>query len=308
MLIKVNSNEFDSDLMNLVLDKRFNPLISFLISRTSQATTLRDIKREFEEFEELDRYIDELISVSLISRHHGRYQFSGKYVSMEQQKETYDICKKHFEKNEERIKEIFARVKGNPTLQLLFYLFKDISNEEVVIYEKSDLSSKWLSQPTRYTEKLGKKETFISMGSYVPYFSNNFADYFNFLTIKQVDLPAEFVKLRETLGDLNPTYFMQYCERKLRRLEKNKIISTEKSDIFMEALFNMGYVGVEESTYYSQLTSLSELPVDFSELTPILNEIVIEEVEMNFLVRVIFYNWLLEKSIIFETQRLHGVL
>lgn len=307
MIVKISSKEFDVKRMTLISDDRFLPICSFLISKEGEKVTLRDMKRHFPDFSNLDVYIDELVTEKLVLRHHGKYQYVGEFISTVEQTKINEYCLAYFNDKKVSIEAYLEnQSKDQLAFRILYQLFNKNEEESIVIYESNEYSKKWLAQPTRYTEIMAKNTLYFSFGSYNPFYSHHICDYFNFLTLNEKNGPEDFLKLREKLGDLNPTYFLTYCERKLRRLEKGKIIPTEKTDIFMEALLEMGYVSIEDSSYKLNMIRLHEAE-ELDQLNSFLPDSFSKAQEV-FIMKVSFYNWLLEQKIIDAPKTLHGMM
>ena len=314
MIIKLNNETFNPEQIDLVLDRAFLPIANFLLARSGEKTTLRDIKRNFPEFEALDSLVDFFVNFDLIKRHHGRYELSGDYVSEEYQKRSKDLIFNWLEGKEARFQEIFNDVSGEElTHQVLTALFKGYSDSKISFYEKTELSRKWLRYPTRYTEIQGKRGIYFSFGSYLPFYSHNISAYFNFIKLTSSELPEEFLNLSYRLGDINPEYFIQYCERKLRRIEKGKIVSIDKPDLFLESLAEMGYICKNETVYEwhsvrmapnNDLSAINQKVVELISLLE--SEGMMMQIE--FLSRVILFEWFMEKGLVKLPKQLHGVI
>lgn len=316
MYIKIGQEPFNAQKNNLVLDERFDNILNFLISRSEKVTTLRDIKRAFPEIENFDRYIDDLVKTQLLTRYHGRYHFSGEVISKATQEnineKVLDILNNQPDLLRESLRNELLTM---DSLAFFYLLFKNTNATAVCVYEKSPYSDRWFSLPTRCTEFQGKREHYFSIAPLKSYYGNNIPDYFNYLMLNQINLPDKYLKLRDTLGDLNQSYFIQYCERKLRRLEKGKVISSLKPDIFMKALNYMNYVNEVDDKYQFNLIRLDkqiQLPLLLDELLKEFEfacvDFSVESTERTFMIKCILVSWLLDMGMINFPKTLHGVL
>lgn len=316
MYLKIEQETFDAQKNNLILDSNFKDVLNFLIFREDTMTTLRDIKRAFPEIETFDRYIDDLVANNLLNRYHGRYTFSGEFISKNSQIKVNERVVSLLNQQTSNFKNLLKQeLSKEESLAILYFLFKDTQIDEISVYEESLCSHKWFLLPSRYTEFQGKKAKFFSMGTRDTFYGNNIPDYFNFLTLNQINLPKKFLELRDKLGDVNLTYFIHYCERKLRRLERGKVVSVEKPDIFMDALSIMNYATVADGKYHFNVIRLSEN----AELSPMLNELLqqlmlsvddfpLQQAELLFMTKCILVSWLLDENMINFPKTLHGML
>lgn len=308
MLIKMKSDRFDAYYMDLLADERCQPLLSFLVDR-NEKPTLREIKRHFPNLIDLDSYINDLVTIGVIERHHGKYDIALEYVSFETQLSIDNQVNYYLQ--EKLVNQ--APFDSNQSLEILYTLFEKEESSNTVLFELSNLSTVWLKQPTRVTQIEGKRAVYVSLGSYSPYYSHNITDYFNFLTRNQINLPNEFINLRDRLGDINPEYFIPYCDRKLRRLEKGKSISINKPDLFLEALTEMAYCSVNQDRYEFNLTRF-EKQGEYSELLKLKKEL-IELVTLNnhvrdvsFIVSSCLIQYLQNNDLMGKIETPHGIM
>ena len=314
MIVKVNNSEFNAKQMNLITEKRFSEILQFLVDKEGQAT-LREFKKKFPQFDITDEYVDDLVVNHLIVRHHGRYNVYQNIVTNEMQLNIKKKCDTFFDEHQKKIEEVFKEINSDESFFKVLYLLSDIeSSNKVAYYEESTLSKEWLKLPTKISKIVGKRSTFISLGGFYPIYNHHITDYFDFLSKKQTNLPEKFVELRDLIGDINPSYFIRYAERKMRRLSRGKELSTDKADIFMEALCKMDYVTNNAENY-----QLNVLAVDISSedmdinsfFKSIKNQVSIYQLdndELEFLIRVIFINWLLDNELIKLPISLHGYI
>ncbi|MEG0254548.1 MAG: DUF1803 domain-containing protein [Vagococcus sp.] len=317
-MIKIKNTPFNQEKMASLLTKETELIVDYLVSRYNEKVTLRDIKRAFPNIESMDRLIDELVSFDLLTRSKRTYSFAGNIVTKDVQDEVIDKVTQYLSKKESEIFSVMndelAKIDfNNRQLVVLYQLFSDGVFEKDSIYPETEFSKRCLSLPTRYTEVSGKKDRFFTMATREPFYAHNLSDYFNFLSLNRDDLPEEFLKTRRKIGDVNSLYFMNYCERKLRRLEKGKVISTIKPDIFMEVLYNMKYCLVEDEQYSFNIvrikdTCLSSLTKIQEQLVNEINLVNFDEEEKKFMVNVLFFQWLVSQNLIDPTQTCHGVL
>ena len=312
MIIKISGNEIKAKQIDLISESRFSEILQFLVDKKGQAT-LRDLKRAFPNEDITDEYIDSLVLNHLITRHHGRYAAFGEVITKEYQLNLKENCETFLDSHLEEIKKDFEEIKTEKdSFKVIHYLgnFEEIN--DVVYYEETENSVQWLSLPMKLSKVLGKKSEFISLGSYYPHYNHHITDFFNYLKREQINVPIDFINLRNILGDINPSYFINYSERKLRRLSRGKQIPVEKADIFMEALLSMGYISVNNEFYEFNMldVNLADECVELNNLLESLmtynEELTTEKKESHYLIRAILLNWLLENNIISLPKTLHA--
>ncbi len=317
-MLKSVNEPFSREKMALILNSQTETVIRFLTDKRSKKVMLKDLKQEFPKIKEMDRFIDDLVVNGLLNRDRGSYTFNGTTITTEIQEEIIAATVTYLDLNADKIysiiKEIFGNIsKKQQLLTIVYSLFGSLNHTQNVIYPDSQLSKDWLNIPSRVTRFNGKKNTFLSMANWYPLYSNNLADFFNFLTLNRDDLPKEFLADREIIGDVNQTYFITYCEKKLRRMKKGKEISIAKSDIFMEMLLKMKYVSIKGEFYTSELdylaiTDLTKIDDCLQGLKFQTSEILLDEDEKLFMIRLVTYKWLVSNKMIDTTQTLHGML
>lgn len=312
MIIKVNNKGFNSKQHDLIFNPKFSKVLEFLISTNGKAT-LREIKRNLSDLEITDEYIDQLVVNNLIDRHHGKYSVEGKVITSQLQEELNEKALTVFSDYEIDIRELLRDVTSNEDYFKMLYLLSNVTqSDEVFYYENSLLSEMWLRLPTKIATNSGKKNTFLSLGSYAPDYNQQISDYFNYLKRDQINLPPDFIELRDRLGDINPSYFIFYCERKLRRLSKGKFISIEKEDIFMDALLSMKYVDTDNQHYSFNMLEILNPSEDikfakiFNCLNPILTEVDVETTEESSMIRMSLISWLIKNDLLKIPHTLHA--
>ena len=317
-MLKIVNQPFDSKKMAIVLDETTEPILNYLKDHKTEKVTLRQIKRAFPEKDEMDRFIDDLVTFNLVERYHGAYSFKGNIITEDMQEKMITLLTDYLDNKKDTIISMFEETvqqipDENKTVVFLYSLFGELVHGASSIYPDNDISKEWLSIPSRYTEIKGKKEIFISMSQPYPTYGNQLSDFFDFLALNRDDLPKEFLEVRSKVGDVNQNYFMTYIERKLRRLEKGKSISCDKSDIFMETLYKMNYVGTTEDLYTFKIARMAIQNTDkwtegFNYLVELLESIDLATEEKEFIVGVVVYQWFISENLIDTTQTLHGML
>lgn len=317
-MLKIVNQPFDSKKMAIVLDETTEPILNYLKDHKTEKVTLRQIKRAFPEKDEMDRFIDDLVTFNLVERYHGAYSFKGNIITEDMQEKMITLLTDYLDNKKDTIISMFEETvqqipDENKTVVFLYSLFGELVHGASSIYPDNDISKEWLSIPSRYTEIKGKKEIFISMSQPYPTYGNQLSDFFDFLALNRDDLPKEFLEVRSKVGDVNQNYFMTYIERKLRRLEKGKSISCDKSDIFMETLYKMNYVGMTEDLYTFKIARIAIQNTDkwtegFNYLVELLESIDLATEEKEFIVGVVVYQWFISENLIDTTQTLHGML
>lgn len=317
-MLKIVNQPFDSKKMAIVLDETTEPILNYLKDHKTEKVTLRQIKRAFPEKDEMDRFIDDLVTFNLVERYHGAYSFKGNIITEDMQEKMITLLTDYLDNKKDTIISMFEETvqqipDENKTVVFLYSLFGELVHGASSIYPDNDISKEWLSIPSRYTEIKGKKEIFISMSQPYPTYGNQLSDFFDFLALNRDDLPKEFLEVRSKVGDVNQNYFMTYIERKLRRLEKGKSISCDKSDIFMETLYKMNYVGMTEDLYTFKIARMAIQNTDkwtegFNYLVELMESIDLATEEKEFIVGVVVYQWFISENLIDTTQTLHGML
>ncbi|MGO2083769.1 DUF1803 domain-containing protein [Vagococcus sp.] len=263
MLI-LNTLLFNPKLMSYTQNENFIPICTFLSDH--QDCTLREMKQAFPLFDNMEKFIDPLITAEIIQRHHGRYRLKQAKLSVDLQesivKEVKILCEQsssHF-KNWLEENDYFSSLECNETKVFAFVLALAealISEEPFYFFEQSSHLDRWQDYPLQLKMMQGHRDKWLTLDTFNPNYQASVVDYFNLLKLPNYVLPKELQLVYQRIGDVNPHYFLEYTERKLRRLFKNKKVPTTTPDIFMTALFEMGYVKIKNEEYQPHLLKLN---------------------------------------------------
>lgn len=262
---------------SLMQDKAFQQVVNFMIEQ-GESVTLRDIKRALPDVEEIEVVIETWISAGLITRYHGRYELVGYVMSEEKQEELKQTYQSFFlscvEKLNAKCRQLDLSTK-DVAFYLLYALHKKIQgNIALGQYAEDTLALAKIKQLPFYFQQLtGKKTEWLSFENLT-----NLAEcvslpsFFYEETYRENTRAPQFLLLDKRLGDVNESYFLTYAERKLRRIEKGRIMSSDTPDIFLDALVTLGYLTIEARHYKLNTLSVEEHVIEeiHQELDPII--------------------------------------
>ncbi|MGX6969533.1 DUF1803 domain-containing protein [Vagococcus bubulae] len=248
---------------SLMQDKAFQQVVNFMIEQ-GESVTLRDIKRALPNVEEIEVIIEIWISAGLITRHHGRYELVGNVISEEKQEELKQTYQSFFLPCVEKLKAECNQLALSTKERALYFLYalhqKIQGNITLGQYmEDTPVLAEIKQLPVYFQQLTGKKTEWLSFESLT-----NLAEcvslpsFFYEETYRENTKSPQFLALEKQLGDVNESYFLTYVERKLRRIEKGRIISSDTPDIFLASLVTLGYLTIEEHHYKLNVLSVEE--------------------------------------------------
>lgn len=248
---------------SLMQDKTFIQVVNFMIEQ-EKSVTLREIKRALPDVQEIEVIVETWISAGLITRHHGRYELVGDVISEEKQEELKQTYQSFFlpcvEKLNVECKQLDVSSK-ELAFYLLYALYQKIQNNIVFgqYVEETTALVEIKNLPVYFQQLTGKKTEWLSFESLT-----NLAEcvslpsFFYEETYRENTKAPQFLVLEKRLGDVNESYFLTYVERKLRRIEKGRIISSGTPDIFLDSLVTLGYLTIVEHHYKLNILSVNE--------------------------------------------------
>ena len=186
----------------------FEKLITYLDQHND--VILREIKRKFVGFPNLDRFIEECIKVGYIRRENKRYY---------QQLPLLDNLK-----NLTLDQEIFIRDDGPIYQEFLDLRFETLlanQTNAAILLEKTDFQR----------NKLTLSNYFYKMQHQYP-------------------LSEEQKPLYAVLGDVNPEYALKYMTTFLLKYVRKDDLMQKRRDIFVDSLVILGYIRQNESGKY----------------------------------------------------------
>lgn len=194
----------------------FEKLINYLDQHND--VILREIKREFSGFPNLDRFIEECIKAGYIRRENKRYY---------QQLPLLDNLK-----NLTLDQEIFIRDDGplyQEFLDLRFETLLTNQTNEAILLEKTDFQR----------DKLTLSNYFYKMQ-------------------RQYPLSEEQKPLYAVLGDVNPEYALKYMTTFLLKYVRKDELLQKRRDIFVDSLVILGYIRQNEAGKYELQASFDK--------------------------------------------------
>lgn len=186
----------------------FEKLINYLDQQDD--VILREIKREFAGFPNLDRFIEECIKAGYIRRENKRYY---------QQLPLLDNLK-----NLTLDQEIFIRDDGPLYQEFLDLRFETLLTNQTnaaILLEKTDFQR----------DKLTLSNYFYKMQHQYP--------------LSEAQQP-----LYAVLGDVNPEYALKYMTTFLLKYVRKDDLMQKRRDIFVDSLVILGYIRQNESGKY----------------------------------------------------------
>ena len=186
----------------------FEKLITYLDQHSD--VILREIKREFAGFPNLDRFIEECIKAGYIRRENKRYY---------QQLPLLDNLK-----NLTLDQEIFIRDDGPLYQEFLDLRFETLLTNQTnaaILLEKTDFQR----------DKLTLSNYFYKMQHQYP--------------LSEAQQP-----LYAVLGDVNPEYALKYMTTFLLKYVRKDDLMQKRRDIFVDSLVILGYIRQNESGKY----------------------------------------------------------
>ncbi len=258
-LLTDNHNLADKKLLqDNLLQKVINELLD-----NDNLLTLKEIKRMFPNVDNMDSQMNQWIKKEVITRKNGKYSVCCPLISLEKWRILTDEVTSLFEEHHDFLTSYFRDASKEFSsevalthLLLAFYENSQVKDKPFFCLEVAQCNLLFLELPTLYQKISGKKTQWLSFES-ARLISLTIPSYFDYLNVPTTPKIKCFKEVQELIGDVNPTYFMTYVERKMRRLNKGRSVSSNKTDIFLEALGLMNYVYIENDTYHSNMPSFN---------------------------------------------------
>ena len=194
----------------------FEKLINYLDQHND--VILREIKREFAGFPNLDRFMEECIKAGYIRRENKRYY---QQVPLLENLENLSLNQ-----------EIFIRDDSPIYLELLNLSFEtQLANQTnaAILLEKTDFQR----------DKLTLSNYFYKMQ-------------------RQYPLSEEQKPLYAILGDVNPEYALKYMTTFLLKYVRKNELMQKRRDIFVDSLVILGYIRQNETGKYELQASFDK--------------------------------------------------
>ena len=194
----------------------FEKLINYLDQQDD--VILREIKREFADFPNLDRFIEECIKAGYIRRKNKRYY---QQVPLLENLESLTLDQ-----------EVFIRDDSPFYQELLNLRFEtQLANQTnaAILLEKTDFQR----------DKLTLSNYFYKMQ-------------------RQYPLSEEQKPLYAILGDVNPEYALKYMTTFLLKYVRKDELMQKRRDIFVDSLVILGYIRQNEAGKYELQTSFDK--------------------------------------------------
>ena len=194
----------------------FEKLINYLDQQDD--VILREIKREFADFPNLDRFIEECIKAGYIRRKNKRYY---QQVPLLENLESLTLDQ-----------EVFIRDDSPFYQELLNLRFEtQLANQTnaAILLEKTDFQR----------DKLTLSNYFYKMQ-------------------RQYPLSEEQKPLYAILGDVNPEYALKYMTTVLLKYVRKDELLQKRRDIFVDSLVTLGYIRQNEAGKYELKASFDK--------------------------------------------------
>ncbi|MGX7013891.1 DUF1803 domain-containing protein [Vagococcus silagei] len=298
----LNPTSFSKQAVEASADPCFFPIISYL--STHPKVTLRDIKRQNPTISISDQYMEALVALKIIERHHGLYQLTKTKIRPEDF-DLFNLTLKEFFSHQDLTKWEYNQVF---TSQFLVALNEMFPLEDTYFYfENNDTLNYHLNLPIHLSRLSGNEYHWTVVRKSMPEFQETISDYFNYLQISEHLFPKEFLKTYTDIGDVNPSFFFSYIDRKIRRLNKGRTIGSDKTDIFLSLMADYSYLKIEAGQYQpnyileDNACQSLDFSVFFSEIKKLirgLDNINLSSSDQNFLLKICIYEYLVENNII----------
>ena len=194
----------------------FEKLINYLDQQDD--VILREIKREFAGFPNLDRFMEECIKAGYIRRENKRYY---QQVPLLEKLENLSLDQ-----------EVFIRDDSPIYQELLNLRFEtQLTNQTnaAILLEKTDFQR----------DKLTLSNYFYKMQ-------------------RQYPLSEEQKPLYAILGDVNPEYALKYMTTFLLKYVRKDVLLQKRRDIFVDSLVTLGYIRQNEAGKYELQASFDK--------------------------------------------------
>ena len=194
----------------------FEKLINYLDQHND--VILREIKREFSGFPNLDRFIEECIKAGYIRRENKRYY---QQFPLLDNLENLTLDQEIFIRDDSPIYQEF--------LDLRFETLLTNQTNEAILLEKTDFQR----------DKLTLSNYFYKMQ-------------------RQYPLSEEQKPLYAVLGDVNPEYALKYMTTFLLKYVRKDELLQKRRDIFVDSLVILGYIRQNEAGKYELQASFDK--------------------------------------------------
>lgn len=305
-LVTLNKTPAKRQLMN---DEAFAQVLNFLISE-SKHVTLREVKRSLPQLSEIEKKMEDWVNLGVISRHHGRYSLIGDTISKGQQAERMTMLESSFIDWLDVALEQINALKIT-TKERSFYLIHalvsqlECSDPSIYFIEQSPSLDGILSLPV-YLQKLSGIKTDIYSYERLDELdgTHTLASYFYEQRYQVSTNSKMYMMINHLLGDVNPSYYIHYVERKLRRIKKGRQIPVASQDIFLESLLVLNYLTDNDGYYDSNLTVITDdLLNQFRTIVqPLVDGLLLNEIDLLYLV-----GWLKSNGLVDDESVLVGV-
>ena len=194
----------------------FKKLITYLDQHNDMI--LREIKREFAGFPNLDRFIEECIKAGYIRRENKRYY---QQVPLLEELENLTLDQEIFIRDDSPLYQEF--------LDLRFETLLTNQTNAAILLEKTDFQR----------DKLTLSNYFYKMQHQYP-------------------LSEEQKPLYAVLGDVNPEYALKYMTTFLLKYVRKDELMQKRRDIFVDSLVILGYIRQNEAGKYELQASFDK--------------------------------------------------
>lgn len=262
-MYKMLTLETEPAFRQLMQDEMYIRVANFFISQKSDVT-LREIKRNLPGQKNIERKMESWIDMGVVSRCNGRYQLNGEILSKDEQNHIQNICDESFNHYLSDLKKSIFSLNvsmKDQSFYLTHALFNLLSKQMAKLSYIEDVESlNDIAHLPFYLQKLsGIKTTFMSYESLNGLGEcKSLSSYFFEQRYHLNTESSNFIELNNKIGDVNKVYFMTYIDRKLRRIDKGRHVSSTSPDIFLEALEILNYLMIENDSYKLSLTVIEK--------------------------------------------------
>ena len=198
----------------------FHRLINYL--NTSDEISLRMIKKEFSDENNLDRKLEEYIKAGYILRKDKRYSINLPIFS----DEDFD----------------FSEESDEPAI--LIY------EESFLVQADTQVDKALRQSQTNIILKNDTNDLKFAFSSDFLRTDDNLANYF-FHVANNLQLSALEAEVYNILGDVDPNYALKYMTTFLLKYERRDLVPQKRADIFVKTLEKYGYIKKEDSKKYA---------------------------------------------------------
>ena len=310
-MFKLIKQPFNQVLAELLLKEDFLPILFFLLEHQEERVTLRDMKRQLPMIQDWENVIDTLVEEQLVTRVHGRYTTGVVCLTTKAQQHLIDCWQQQLP----RWVSIFEEYLKNVPMEQRFYALMTGLNDSMtdetpfILFEESESAKEWLKAPIDRTFEVMNGHVLSVFQPSTWAFHGSKSQFFDYLTLKSQESIEDdtYHHLVSRLGDINPEYYVNYTDRKLRRLLKGKVIHGDKADIMMVSLLDMGYVRLEEGCYHGNIRQIQPLDTAIikkwyeEEVVPVISTMGDQEKKVApFVLKALMYQALVEANSINE--------